>query len=260
MTDKPSIVDDCSMKRKRDELELRKLEVEKHFVGIDRCMEKYEAVCVNTTLDERAKHIFKEAILRIATGRSAPITVETPPPPTGEIPVRPRRKVYTQAQIKQLVSTAISNDDPATQVFLDFNQMLDQDLMLLNTAPAGITTDNIHRAGKPSGMGEYRSIGICYMGPRVAISRLRGLKLVKEAYGAEDSGVQYLVVILFNHAGIKLEQVVATASEIIPLKLQCVSVYGNNQPTRDGILAAIKMPSTNKWMFNTRHCVFDQLP
>ena len=124
--------------------------------------------------------------------------------------------------------------------------MEDNDLMVV-TEPAGIDPREIqvHQVGTD----EFRSIGVCYKGPRVSMSRLREFNFIKEAYGAERPGLQCLVLILFKKASIRLDQVLETVSKVIPLKLEYVSVYRPNEPTSDPILAAIKRPSAKKWMF-----------
>ena len=80
------------------------------------------------------------------------------------------------------------------------------------------------------------------------MSRLRGFHFVREAYGAEVDGVQFLVLI--TSYSVQLNQVLSTVSTVIPLKLQNVAVYSSDQPTSDPILASIKLPSANKWMFH----------
>ena len=230
---------DNSLKRKREELELQRMEIQ-----------TYKELCTDTTMDERAKQIFKDAILSKYVGDPKD-NLKNVPAPTAEIPagLKPR-KVFTNAYIKSLISTKISNDAIATNYFLDYSLLVDNDLMVV-PEPAGIDPKEIqvHQVGTPCVWDEFRSIGVSYTGPRVAISRLRGLDEIKEAYGAEVSGIQCLVLVLFRKARIRLNQVLATVSKVVPLKLQDVSVYKQNEPTSDPILAAIKLPSANKWMF-----------
>ena len=231
-----AVLEDSPLKRKREELQI-----------LDVCMEKYEAVCVNTTLDERAKHFFKEAILSLATGAPpAPAPTGAPPALAGKIKTR---KAHMYAFIRSLESTKISNDEIATDCFLDYSRVVDNDLMVV-TEPAGIDTKDIHKNNNQSAWSAFHCFGVSYTGPRVAISRLRGLHFVKEAYGAEVDGVQFLVLILSKKDSVQLNQVLSTVSTVIPLKLQHVAVYSPLQPTSDPILAAIKLPSANKWMFH----------
>jgi hypothetical protein len=246
-----AVLEDSPLKRKREELEIRKLEVETQYVSIDVGMEKYEAVCVNTKLDERAKHIFKEAILSLTTGKPSPVpaALAAPAPAAEKIPAAPKlRRVNSFAYIWQFVSTEIDNEQTATQYLLDYSQMVDEDLMVV-TEPAGIDTKDITKIGTNGMWDLWRVIGISYTGPRVAMSRLRRLNFIKEAYGAEVSGVQFLVLVLFQKSRVLAERVLETVSKVVPLKLQAVSVYAPNHPTSDPILAAIKLPSANKWMF-----------
>ena len=231
-----AVLEDSPLKRKREELQI-----------LDVCMEKYEAVCVNTTLDERAKHFFKEAILSLATGAPpVPAPTGAQPAPAGKIKTR---KALTYAYIRSLVSTKISNDEIATDCFLDYSRVEDNDLMVV-TEPAGIDTKDIHKDESQFTWGAFHCIGVCYTGPRVAMSRLRGFHFLREAYGVEVDGVQFLVLILSKKDSVQLNQVLSTVSTVVPLKLQDVAVYSLDQPTSDPILAAIKLPSANKWMFH----------
>lgn len=47
------------LKRKREELELRKMETDMNLT----CVDRFEALCTNPTMDETAKQVFKRAIL-----------------------------------------------------------------------------------------------------------------------------------------------------------------------------------------------------
>ena len=72
-----SAVDDACIKRKRDELEHMKTEMEMKFATI----KQYQNLCVDTTIDERAKILFKDSLLnstliggRITNGASEDAT------------------------------------------------------------------------------------------------------------------------------------------------------------------------------------------
>jgi hypothetical protein len=72
-----SAVDDVCIKRKRDELEHMKTEMEMKFATI----KQYQNLCVDTTIDERAKILFKDSLLnstliggRITNGASEDAT------------------------------------------------------------------------------------------------------------------------------------------------------------------------------------------
>jgi hypothetical protein len=62
--------DNRMMKRKREETEIRKMAVEIQAIKVKTqlaSMDEYQALCVDTMIDERAKKVFKEVILENLT-------------------------------------------------------------------------------------------------------------------------------------------------------------------------------------------------
>ena len=111
---------------------------------------------------------------------------------------------------------------------------------------------------------KHRTFGFCYKGPSVLSARvLEKATIIKEAYGVEDNGVNYVCIVLFT----KNQRRLATAGDIpyacglLPATLRAenvsgcrhqLSVYKADTPSDDAVLAMLKKPSENKWRWRSR--------
>jgi hypothetical protein len=87
--------------------------------------------------------------------------------------------------------------------------------------------------------------------------------MIKEAYGAEENGMQYVCIVLFRNSQRRLLAVgelpyvcgllpATLKPETIPPKSQHLSVYKTENPISDPILAVLKKPSDSKWRWCSR--------
>ena len=82
---------------KREELELRKMEIEIMVAVI----KNYQELCADTTMDERAKDMFKDAILSDLTRRSVPQRV-----PTAVVQEKKDKKQFKEIQLIERFNSA----------------------------------------------------------------------------------------------------------------------------------------------------------
>ena len=109
---------------------------------------------------------------------------------------------------------------------------------------------------------KHRPFGFCYKGPAIAETVFRQSTHIKEAYGVETDGVQYVVVVVFKKSGFQISDSAALpyelgllpwsiTAEIIPGCNHHISVYKISVSTDDFALEMVKCPSMNKWYWHS---------
>ena len=164
-------------------------------------------------------------------------------------------KLSRELFMYRLHSTCFQDFDPKIHMFLDRSIVFDEQDVFRDAAE--LTSG--HRVAAelangcaPSKNGRYRAIGIEYDGPCISAMRLRKLAFIKEAYGIEIGGTQYLLVVLFQHKATTMDRATNLMGEVVPIQPKRVSVFTEGPATDDGILRNLKQPSGCKWMFLER--------
>ena len=109
---------------------------------------------------------------------------------------------------------------------------------------------------------KYHFMGMYYKGDCVSQKALVTSSKVKEAYGVEANGFQYLCIVLSKQNGRRINRIANFVydNHILPRSIipepipgqgsedpHHVSVYQIRQPSDDPVLAMLKTPSPNKW-------------
>jgi hypothetical protein len=107
---------------------------------------------------------------------------------------------------------------------------------------------------------KQRVFGFCFRGPAITETSLKSTDLIKEAYGVEEDGVQFVCFVLFKSAGQLLSAVptLPYALGLLPNTIVAdtvrdyqLAVYRTGVSTDDPVLRMLKRPSTNKWIWHS---------
>jgi hypothetical protein len=108
---------------------------------------------------------------------------------------------------------------------------------------------------------KYHIIGFFYKGGRVTEEALQNSKIVKEVYGVEVDGFQYMCIVLYVKERNSIHNLAFVPYVIIPSNATLglidqhhhISVYDTKSVIDDPVLAVLKKPSDRKWKwFNSR--------
>jgi hypothetical protein len=242
LCDGNSSKEECSLKRKREELELLKFETE---VTV-KIAQAYTEICSNSAMDEHAKTVFKEAMLRTVQGKCN--DTENKPHSTNEtIEKAPTKPLPIFAYVE---SARWPHGNPLVDKYCSLDDMeADNDYVV----PSKMYTDKeLNRNFKlPAGDSKCYILGFQYAGPRIE-SRILGLgKQVKEAYGIKRDGKQFLILVLCYEVKPSRAWVVLYRLGLLPrfYLVQAISLYEMRKgPVLDDfILDTIKQPASDKW-------------
>jgi len=167
----------------------------------------------------------------------------------------------------RLVSDSWSNDDDAgVNIFSVLKSTDDDDAgVVFNDGGVNpeLTIRYLAGASSQDNTGfKHRSFGFCYTGPAVSENSLQKNRLIKEAYGVEYDGIQYLCVILFKKFGQRLDTVStvpyamgllnsSTMVDLVPGRDYHIAVYKTANATDDPVLEMLKRPSMDKWFWHS---------
>jgi hypothetical protein len=242
LCDGNSSKEECSLKRKREELELLKFETE---VTVN-IAQAYTEICSNSAMDEHAKTVFKEAMLRTVQGKCN--DKENKPCSTNEtIEKAPTVPLPIFAYVE---SARWPHGNPLVDKYCSLDDMeADNDYVV----PSKMYTEKeLNRNFKlPAGDSKYSILGFQYDGPRI-VSRILGLgKQVKEAYGIKRDGKQFLILVLCHEVKPSRAWVVLYRLGLLSrfYLVQAISLYEMRKgPVLDDfILDTIKQPASDKW-------------
>lgn len=126
--DKPALV---GLKRRREELELLKLEHER----VSSLMTDYEKMCTNTTLDEQAKTAFKAMYLNLLNTKTAPLATQKQIKPT----IDPAQEIFKRFLSTLGETSAIVTKFAARELYKQYTDYLTttghhKDLVMTETA------------------------------------------------------------------------------------------------------------------------------
>ena len=117
--------------------------------------------------------------------------------------------------------------------------------------------------GQPVAGTKHRVFGFSYCGPSIITeTSLKKTDWIKEAYGVEEDGVQYVCIVLFNSASVLLSFVPTLpymlgllpstiVAETVAGRDYQLAVYRTGVSTDDPILRMLKRPSTAKWLWHS---------
>ena len=109
---------------------------------------------------------------------------------------------------------------------------------------------------------KHRSFGFCFRGQAISENTLQKNGLIKEAYGVEYEGVQYLIAVCFKRVGLRLDMVSTMPYamgllhhtimvDLIPGRDYHLAVYKTANETDDPVLEMLKRPSIEKWFWHS---------
>jgi hypothetical protein len=109
---------------------------------------------------------------------------------------------------------------------------------------------------------KQRVFGFCFRGPAITETSLKKTDLIKEAYGVEEDGVQYVCIVLYKSVSQPL-----SAFPTLPYTLQLLpctlvadtvagrdyqlAVYRTGVSSDDPVLRMLKRPSSEKWLWHS---------
>jgi hypothetical protein len=109
---------------------------------------------------------------------------------------------------------------------------------------------------------KQRVFGFCFRGPAITEMSLKKTDWIKEAYGVEEDGVQYVCIVLYKSSG-----QVMSAFPTLPYSLGLLpstlvadtvagrdyqlAVYRTGVSTNDPVLRMLKRPSAEKWFWHS---------
>ena len=180
--------DDYQMTYKR---KLDQLEIDERMVAVIKTkMSCYDALCTNTTMDDRAKAMFKDAIL-------GSISLQIPP------------EVIFNVQGAGLL-TKLESDVPIVDRFVDLKHMMPNVGGRAQSAGNFKTLNELKQelnaralTSNPEGCVIFHVMGFQYVGPRITHSALTECKMVQEAYGVEKSGIQFVILVMKKQHGVR---------------------------------------------------------
>jgi hypothetical protein len=242
LCDGNSSKEECSLKRKREELELLKFETELTV----KIAQAYTEICSNSAMDEHAKTVFKEAMHRTVQGKCND-TGNKPHSTNETIEKAPTVPLPIFAYVE---SARWPHGNPLVDKYCSLDDMeADNDYVV----PSKMYTDKeLNRNFKlPAGDSKYSILGFQYDGPRI-VSRILGLgKQVKEAYGIKRDGKQFLILVLCHEVKPSRAWVVLYRLGLLSrfYLVQAISLYEMRKgPVLDDfILDTIKQPASDKW-------------
>ena len=231
------------LKRKREELELRKMESEITAAVI----KNYQELCKDTTMDERAKDMFKDAILSNLPQRAPvqPIVLD----PNAGLLSKFETSVPIMGRFVDLKHMLRSPPAPLGE-FKTMNE-------LKQTLNARAMTKNLY-----GGM-LFHAMGFQYVGPRITEGALAECKIVQEAFGVEKNGIQFVILVMMKLDAVKFPECGITPYELklVPQTIMLgeispgchMSLY-KQTPTRLDcpVMDAIKqaaVPPAHKWIW-----------
>ena len=180
--------DDYQMTYKR---KLDQLEIDERMVAVIKTkMSCYDALCTNTTMDDRAKAMFKDAIL-------GSISLQIPP------------EVIFNVQGAGLL-TKLESDVPIVDRFVDLKHMMPNVGGRAQSAGNFKTLNELKQelnaralTSNPEGCVIFHVMGFQYVRPRITHSALTECKMVQEAYGVEKSGIQFVILVMKKQHGVR---------------------------------------------------------
>ena len=109
---------------------------------------------------------------------------------------------------------------------------------------------------------KHRVFGFCFKGPALTVYDLQRTPNIKEAYGVEHEGIQYICIVCFRHASRRLHAFstlpytigllpCTVIPEVVPGSNHHISIYKPFISTDDPILEMLKRPSAYKWKWHS---------
>jgi len=260
-----STKEECNLKRKREELELLKLETEitvmarkSQVQAYAEIAQAYTDICSNSIMDEYAKNVFKEAMLSTVqhkcigcndndnkshdtheTAKEAPAVLEEQS--STFTYVESARWPHTNPLVDKY--TRLDDMEPDNEYETPPKIYKDKELQKKINLPRGLPD-------------RYGILGFQYYGPRITSHNLSMCKHVQEAYGIKKDGKQFLILIMCsgheikpNCAWIVLYRLGLLARFYL---LHAISLYTLRvEPIKDDvILDTIKQPADDKWSWH----------
>ena len=183
-----------------------------------------------------------------------------------------RTKMHSRDTIfAKLVSESWSNDeDSGVNIFSLLKSNDDDDGVTPSGAFTPIPQLTIRYLAGAEGPGassssitmKHRSFGFCFRGQAISENTLQKNGLIKEAYGVEYEGVQYLIAVCFKRVGLRLDMVSTMPYamgllhhtimvDLIPGRDYHLAVYKTANETDDPVLEMLKRPSIEKWFWHS---------
>jgi hypothetical protein len=253
-----------NLKRKREELELLKLETE--IVVMTRksqieIVQAYTDMCTNTVIDEHSRNVFKDAMLSTMQSngggcgnndkQARRILHDT----TEKVQAAPRSYPPT---FTYLESATWSHTNPLVEKYVNLNNMEpESDKHSIHAKRIYRIKELQHSFNIPNGILKTelkaRILGFQYEGPRITSHALEMCKQVKEAYGIKREDKQYVILVMHRDNGVRPHRAWAVMYRLGLLArcylLQMISFYkiGDDPIVDDVILDTIKQPAEDKW-------------
>jgi hypothetical protein len=256
--DGESTKEEFSLKRKREELELLKLETEARkgqAQSYTEIAQAYTDICSNSIMDEHAKNVFKEAMLSTVqgkcTGRNDNENKSRETAKNASIVLAEKNPTFTFVESARwpntnpLVDKYSRLDDMETDNEYEIPQMMYKDKELNQKFKGLLESDS-----------KYGILGFQYHGPRITSHNLCMCQQVKEAYGIKRDGKQFLILILRRGHEVKPHRAWAVLYRLGLLPrfflLHSISLYspGIGPVKDDMILDTVKQPADDKWSWH----------
>jgi hypothetical protein len=249
--DSETAEEEFNLKRKREELELLKLETEITVMERKSQIEMaqaYTEMCSNYAVDDHAKCVFKEAMLSTMQSKNNE--------------KKPRKAICVNSPLFMSVeSTSWPCTNPLVEKYTNLDDMEPDDVY------DPVSLQKIHdpkelqqNVDSPKGLHEsdlkLRILGFLYEGPRINSQSLSACKQVKEAYGIKKDGKQFLILVMYRENGVRPHRIWFVLYRLGLLArcflLKKVSFYqtGAGPIKNDLILDTIKQPADDKWRWH----------
>lgn len=174
---------------------------------------------------------------------------------------RPTKLNCNESHFAQLCSVYWSNDQPEVNMFIRLPDDEGGDDAPQQEAPSHLRV-RLARGIDPlySSSARLCIMAFFYQGSRVRKQTLVRSSVVKEAYGVEVDGIQYLCLVLFHKNRCEMRAMPdlvygngllprGVVPLFVPGSLQChhISVFKKEVETDDPVLAMLKRPNPTKW-------------
>ena len=267
-------LEDDPRKRKHDELGDLKTEAEIRCSIVERYTSTYAALCKNQDIDEDAKSVLKRMLLPRHENEAPGINLHhkdhtrAQQSPRENVSQVHNEKMFltnvdSRLRIDRLQSDRWPESVAGVNRWVDL-ESLDDDNEIIPSGPVAPISELKHTLPKARGdLGKpetkYHVVGFQYKGPRITLKALQDQAgLVKEAYGVEREGVQFMILVLKKERGVR-----ADCCCMLPYRLRLIPQWilitdvrlFKKQETPfidDPILDAIKAPAeteTPKWIW-----------